>query len=59
VLSYTVARRDPESGEPTLLVGLDLRFADDPMAWSEGRNDRFVSIHRDGDGVLLELASGP
>jgi hypothetical protein len=59
LLSYAVATRDPETGEPTLLVRLDLTFHGSPVAWSDGANARYVTLHRDGDQVLLELASGP
>ena len=59
VASYAIASRDPATGEPTLLVTLDLTFRGDPVAWTPGLNDRFVTVHRVGDDVRLELASGP
>jgi len=44
----------------TLLVSMDLVFANDPAGWNRGANDRFVTGHSTGDrGYLLELATSP
>lgn len=45
----------------TLLVSLDLDFATSPGAWSQGRNDRFITFTRHSPGApyLLALATGP
>lgn len=45
----------------TLVVDLDLRFAGDPLAWGQGRNERFVTFVRvpGTQRYLLALATGP
>jgi hypothetical protein len=41
-------------------VALDLRFDDDPVAWTQGRNDRFVYFTRAaGDRLAMSFATGP
>lgn len=43
----------------TLEVSLDLHFAGDPLAWSQGANDRFVTVTRDAKGFRLSFATSP
>jgi hypothetical protein len=45
----------------TLLVSMNLRFINNPMAWNRGVNERFVTAHRRGrdHGYRLEFASSP
>jgi hypothetical protein len=38
---------------------MDVELAGDPMGWSPGANDRFVTAHRVGDRYLLEFATSP
>jgi hypothetical protein len=60
VTSYRLYRwRGPN--DFTLLVSMNLRFTNDPIAWSQGRNDRFVTVHRAEGPVRyrLEFATGP
>lgn len=47
--------------EFTLLVSMNLTFTNDPMGWSLGKNDRFVTVHRVGHlhRYLLEFATSP
>jgi hypothetical protein len=46
--------------EFTLYVSMDLTFTNDPLAWSRGINDRFVTAHRSGDHrCLLAFATSP
>ena len=47
--------------EFTLLVSMNLRFTNNPLAWNPGRNDRFVTVHRAGDRsrYRLEFATSP
>jgi hypothetical protein len=41
-------------------VALDLRFDGDPVAWTQGHNDRFVYITRKaGEGLAMSFATGP
>ena len=43
----------------TLEVSLDLHFDGDPLAWTEGTNDRFVTFTRTGDALRLAFATSP
>jgi hypothetical protein len=47
--------------EFTLLVSMNLRFKNNPLAWNPGRNDRFVTVHRAGHRgpYRLEFATSP
>jgi hypothetical protein len=41
-------------------VALDLRFDGDPVAWTQGHNDRFVYFTRKaGEGLAMSFATGP
>jgi hypothetical protein len=43
----------------TLEMSLDLQFEGDPLAWTEGRNDRFVTIMRTAGARRLAFATSP
>jgi hypothetical protein len=43
----------------TLEVSLDLHFVGGPMAWNDGKNDRFITVTRHGSSVQLDLATSP
>jgi hypothetical protein len=44
----------------TLEVSLDLHFRGDPMAWNDGRNDRFVTFTGvDGALRIADIATSP
>lgn len=49
------------ANEFTLLVSMNLRFTNNPLAWSSGSNDRFVTCYRAKGAVRyqLEFATGP
>ena len=42
-----------------LEVQLDLHFTANRLVWDEGRNDRFVTVTRDGAGFRLDFATSP
>lgn len=60
VTQVTGARPGP-GGELTLQVTLDLTFDGDPIAWTNGVNDRFVTFTPRGGQVpyAMSFATGP
>ena len=60
VTSYRLYRWQGPN-ELTLLVSMNLTFTNDPLAWTRGSNDRFVTARRSGEHgrYRLEFATGP